>query len=189
MFGIKSYICPETKLNMSQKNNTNSIATVCFLIILAAITRFIPHPFNFTAVGAMALFSGANFKDKRFAYLMPIAVMFLTDLYFGFHFSILPVYACFAFTVWLGTRISQNQNPKSIGLNSITSSVIFFLITNLPFWYLDQGLYSMDLRGTMQSYTMALPFFTNQIIGDLFYNGLLFSLYYVIAIKSRKEIA
>lgn len=167
----------------------NTFLPVAILIIVAAITRFIPHPFNFTAVGAIALFSGANFKDKRFAYLMPVAIMLITDLFLGFHFSILPVYACFAFTVWIGTRIASKQNILSIGSSSIVSSIVFFLVTNLPFWYLDQHLYTMNLQGTLQSYTMALPFFSNQILGDLFFNGVLFSAYHLLVQKSIKVAA
>jgi len=162
-----------------------SVIFAVALIVVAAITRFIPHPFNFTAVGAMALFSGAVIKDKRFAFLLPVAVMFFTDLFLGFHFSILPVYACFAFTVWMGIKISNRQNAFSIGSASIVSSVIFFLVTNLPVWYLDQGLYPVSIQGTLQSYTMALPFFQNQILGDLFYNALLFGVYHLVGKQSR----
>lgn len=174
---------------MDQKSIKNTFLPVVLLIILAAITRFIPHPFNFTAVGAMALFSGANFKDKRFAFLMPIAVMLITDLFLGFHFSILPVYACFAFTVWMGTQISSKQNVLNVSGSSIISSVVFFLVTNLPFWYLDQHLYPMNLQGTIMSYTMALPFFSNQIIGDLFFNGVMFSVYHLVVLKNNKVVA
>jgi len=167
----------------------NTVLPVALLIVLAAITRLIPHPFNFTAIGAMALFSGANFKDKRFAYLMPISAMIITDLFLGFHFSILPVYACFAFTVWLGTRISSKQSVLNVGSSSLVSSIIFFLVTNLPLWYIDQQLYPMNLQGTLQSYTMALPFFSNQILGDLFYNGVLFSLYHFVVVRQNKVVA
>ena len=167
----------------------NTVLPVALLIVLAAITRLIPHPFNFTAIGAMALFSGANFKDKRFAYLMPISAMIITDLFLGFHFSILPVYACFAFTVWLGTRISSRQSVLNVGSSSLVSSIIFFLVTNLPLWYIDQQLYPMNLQGTLQSYTMALPFFSNQILGDLFYNGVLFSLYHFVVVRQNKVAA
>ncbi len=153
------------------------------LIVLAITTRFIPHPFNFTAVGAIALFSGAVFKDRRIAFLLPIAIMFLSDLILGFHFSMLPVYACFVFTVWMGTKISRRQNVFSIAAASILSSVVFFLITNLPMWYLDLQLYPNTIQGTIQSYTMALPFFKNQLIGDLFYNGLLFGIYSLVTKK------
>ena len=174
---------------MDQRSIKANFLPAAILIVLAAITRFIPHPFNFTAIGAMALFSGANFKDKRLAYLMPIAVMFITDLFLGFHFSILPVYACFAFTVFMGTKIASKQNVANVAITSIASSIVFFLVTNLPFWYLDQHLYSMNLQGTILSYSMALPFFTNQILGDLFFNGVLFSVYHLVILKSSKVTA
>src|SRR6185295_3116707 len=97
------------------KNNNSMLLLALSLIMLAAITRFIPHPFNFTAVGAMALFSGAVFKERKFLFLMPVVVMFLTDIVLGFHFSIIPVYACFVFTVWIGIKISKRQTVFTIG--------------------------------------------------------------------------
>lgn len=172
-----------------QVNSRNIIFLSIGLIVFAAITRLLPHPFNFTAIGAMALFAGATFGKHKWAYLLPFTALFLTDLILGIHFSILPVYACFAFTVWLGTRMHGQAKPLSIGLFSITSSSIFFLITNLPIWYADLSLYPITLAGTFQSYTMALPFFKNQLFGDLFYNGLIFTTYYVVLKNKKAGIA
>lgn len=168
-----------------QRNISQPYLLAVVLISLASLTRLIPHPFNFTAVGAMALFSGANFKDKRFAFLLPLIAMFITDLIIGFHFSILPVYGCFAFTVWIGLQIKKRQTILSVASSSIISSTVFFLITNLPIWYVDMGLYPMTLNGTLESYIMAIPFFKNQILGDLFYSGLLFGVYYLVYRKSN----
>ena len=169
MHEIDSYMNHQT----TYKNMLPAIS----LLLVAALSRFIPHPFNFTAVGAMALFAGANFKDKRIAYLMPITIMLLTDLILGLHTSMIPVYGCFAFTVFLGTQINGKASFLRVGTASILSSVIFFLVTNLPLWYLDQGLYPMTWAGTMESYTMAIPFFNHQVLGDLFYNAVLFGSY------------
>ncbi|MBK8362363.1 MAG: hypothetical protein IPL24_01405 [Bacteroidetes bacterium] len=89
----------------------------------------------------------------------------------------------------MGTRISSKQNVLNVSGSSIISSVVFFLVTNLPFWYLDQHLYPMNLQGTIMSYTMALPFFSNQIIGDLFFNGVMFSVYHLVVLKNNKVVA
>jgi hypothetical protein len=172
---------------MSDRNIKILRTTSVALILFAAATRFIPHPFNFTGMGAMALFAGATIADRRIAFLLPFFAMAITDLYFGFHFSILPVYLCFACIVWMGTRI-KDLRPAKIGIGSVASSILFFLVTNLPFWYADLSLYSLDLKGTMQSYTMALPFFWNQLAGDLFYNGILFGVYYLIRKSILKAI-
>ncbi len=167
------------------KNISQPFQFAILLIVLAAITRFIPHPFNFTAIGAIALFSGANFKDKKYAFLLPIIVMFLTDLLIGFHFSMLPVYASFVFAVWIGIKIRINQNILTIALGSLVSSLVFFLITNLPFWYADMSLYPITIQGTMESYRMAIPFFRNQLVGDLFYNSILFGIYHLVFRSNR----
>jgi len=40
-------------------------------LILAAASRLIPHPPNFSPVAALALFSGAQFADRRWPVLSP----------------------------------------------------------------------------------------------------------------------
>lgn len=153
------------------------------IIVFAIITRFIDHPFNFTAIGAIALFSGASFRDKRFAYLVPIAALLISDAVIGFHASMIPVYSCFAFTVFLGTTIRKKNQVLNIALTSVVSSIVFFLITNLPFWYADLSLYPLTWAGTIESYRMAIPFFFNQVAGDLFFNAMLFGIYAFVSKK------
>ena len=55
---------------------------------------------------------------------------------------------------------------------SVGSSVVFFLVTNLPFWY--GGGYPWNFTGAMESYTLAIPFFRNSLFGDLCFNAVLF---------------
>ena len=153
---------------------------VALLIIFAMITRLMPHPFNFTAIGALALLCGSVIENKKFAFIIPVSVMLLTDALIGFHSSMIPVYLCFAATVWLGMTMIKNINLISVPAASILSSILFFLVTNLPFWYADISLYPLTLQGTLQSYTAGLPFFGNQVAGDLFYSATLFGAYYIV---------
>ncbi len=180
---------PYKEHKMNNASIKPMLLPAAFLIFIAATTRLFPHPFNFTAIGAMALFSGANFKNKTFALLLPFIAMFLSDIVLGFHFSMAAVYACIGFTVWLGMKSSSNQNVLRLAASSLISSLVFFLITNLPFWYYDIKLYPMSLAGTLQSYTMAIPFFGNQIAGDLFYTALIFGVYRVYISARSKSIA
>ena len=173
---------------MKNGNSISPLLTALILIVLAALTRFIDHPHNFTAIGAIALFAGATFRDKRLALILPFVVMLLTDLYFGFHFSMIPVYLCFLLTVYAGIRIGHRQTPVNIGLGAIITSVIFFLVTNLPFWYMELSLYPPTLEGTLQSYAMALPFFKNQLAGDLFYSAVLFGTFRVYSVATRQQV-
>lgn len=148
-------------------------------ILIAALSRFLPHLPNFTPIAAMALFGGAFLPDKKSAFLIPFAAMFLSDLFLGFSASTLPVYMCFAFSVFLGISIRNKVTVLSVAGMSLTSSLVFFLVTNLPFWYSSLSLYPLSVAGTVQSYIAALPFFTNSTAGDLFYSAVLFSFFHV----------
>ena len=162
---------------MKNSQNHLTIIAACMLIAFTSLTRIIDHYPNFTAVGALALFAGVNIRDKRYAFLFPFIAMFIADIYLGFHFSIVPVYMCFALAVWIGFAVRKNKTIFRIFSASIISSVIFFLVTNLPFWYANLQLYPMTLEGTLESYTAALPYFRNQVTGDLIYTALFFGLY------------
>jgi hypothetical protein len=146
--------------------------SILVLMIIAALTRFIPHPFNFTAIGAMALFTGANIKDKRLAFILTFLVMIVTDYFIGIHRIMFPVYASLSLIVVLGILIQNKQKVQTIGLASIGSSILFFLVTNLPFWYGTR--YPHTFGGAIESYTLSLPFLWNQLAGDLFYSAVLF---------------
>src|SRR5229473_211849 len=72
------------------------------LILLAAALRIAPHPWNFTPVGAMALFSGAVLKNRRLAFIFPLLVLFLGDIFIGFHILIPIVYTSFLLNIAIG---------------------------------------------------------------------------------------
>ncbi|REJ80402.1 MAG: hypothetical protein DWQ44_07330 [Bacteroidetes bacterium] len=166
----------------------NAFGLACLLVIFAALTRVLPHPSNFTAMGAMALFAGATFSHYKWKFLVPMSALFLTDLYLGLHFSILAVYACFAFTVWLGSRMKSNPGFLRLGIFAVVSSTVFFLFTNLPFWYADLSLYPLTLEGTLLSYTMAIPFYKNQLAADLIYSFSLFGIFNLVTKSSKVAI-
>lgn len=175
---------------MKDQANSKKIILISFVLIgFAALTRLLPHPSNFTALGAMALFAGVTFRSYKWAYLLPFTVLFLTDMVLGLHFSMLPVYGCIGLTVWLGTRLKGQPGAVKIGLLSLVSSSLFFLVTNLPIWYADLSLYPITLEGTIQSYTMGLPFYRNQVFGDFIYNGLIFGIYHVFAGSKKLNLA
>lgn len=149
------------------------------LMILAVFSRMIPHPWNFTAVGAVALFGGAYLNSKTASLVLPLLVLFLSDLILGFHSTMVFVYGAFLLTVLLGWNLRDQRSVLSVTGNSVAASCLFFLITNAGVW-LSTSLYSSDLSGLMMSYTMAIPFFGNQIAGDLFFTAALFAGYEVL---------
>ena len=148
------------------------ITTLICMIAFAALTRLLPHPPNFTAVTAVALFAGAQIEDRRLALLVPLVALFLTDVILGLHSGMLLVYLCVAAVVALGAAVGPNHFPKIAGA-SVAGSVLFFVVTNFGVWARD-GLYPHSMAGLADCYVAAIPFFQNALVGDLFYTAALF---------------
>lgn len=151
-----------------------------FFILFGAVMRVIPHAANFTPIGAIALFGG-TYLNKKYALLAPLAAMLVSDFFIGFDSlaSRVIVYSSILLAGLIGLWLRNHKNVYTIAGASIASSVIFFLITNLPALY-PMGLYPQTLEGTLASYTNALPFFRNSLMGDLFYTAVLFGAYELV---------
>lgn len=166
---------------MKKEITIQSTLVVGTLILLAAITRFLPHPANFTAIGAMALFGTARLNDKRLAFILPIAAMLISDMFipFGYNPS---VYLSFILIAILGLSLRNTKKPLVIAGTSVVSSVIFYTITNFAVWMGDNGvMYSKGIDGLWMSYVSAIPFFWNGLAGDLFFSAVLFGVYELVA--------
>jgi len=180
-----------------QKQNRTSIIIAVLLILAAAISRVLMYPHNFSPMVGMAIFAGAIFKDKRFAFILPLASMLLSDILFevfkiapGFWgwgqlvgYGIFALITIFAFTL-------KKINVGSVIAYSLISSVIFFILSNLSFFILDNPVYhtyTQNFSGLIDCYVKALPFFKTSIVADLVYSGALFGCYYVIQEVSFKK--
>lgn len=149
-------------------------------VILGASIRLIPHPANFAPVAAMALFGGTYMK-KREALAIPILIMVLSDLFLGFDSPEmrLTVYGAFIIAVFIGFWLKKHINLKNLIVSSLFSSAFFFLVTNFGVWAYG-AMYTKSIGGLIDCYTLALPFFRNTILGDLFYTGAIFGSYNLI---------
>ena len=160
-----------------EKSSTHVFALRAILaavmIILAAVLRIVPHPWNFTPIGAMALFSGAMFRDRRVAFLFPLIALFAGDLFVGFHRLIPVVYASFLLSVCIGTGLANRRGILRVGGDVFLGALQFFLITNFAVWQLF-GTYPHTPTGLAACYIAGLPFFGNAIAGDALYATLFF---------------
>lgn len=155
---------------------TTRMITLIGLILVAAFSRLIPHPWNFTAVGAIALFGGSFVPSKRLSLVLPLAALFLSDLVLGLHNTIGYVYLAFTLNVLIGWGLRDNRTVVKVASYALFSSSLFFLISNFGVWMSGQ-MYPMTLQGLVNCYVAAIPFFDNQIYGDLFFSGVLFGGY------------
>jgi hypothetical protein len=143
------------------------------LIVLAAALRLAPHPWNFTPVGAMALFSGAVVRDRRLAFIFPLVALFAGDVFIGFHKLIPIVYASFLVNVAIGLWLRDRRSIARIGLATLFGAIQFFIVTNCAVWQF-LGSYPRTAAGLVACYIAGLPFFWNTLAGDALYAALLF---------------
>jgi hypothetical protein len=157
----------------------NSLIIAAF-VILAAAARFLPHPANFTPIAAMAIFAGAYSNKKYFAMLLPIVAMLLTDSFLGFYPEIWGVYVALIFSVAIGFALRKKVTVLNVIGASLVSSVVFFAISNFAVWAGSLCGYPQTIEGLTTCYTMAIPFFRNELLGTLVYSGLFFGIYETI---------
>ena len=143
------------------------------LILLGVSSRILPHPANFAPIAAIALFSGI-YLPKKFAIMLPMAAMFLSDLIIGSYLwpVMISVYFSFAITGMIGLAIQKDKKISTVVGGALLASIIFFIITNWAVWAFGT-MYTHNFNGLVQSYIMALPFFKNTLLGDLFYTAVL----------------
>ena len=146
------------------------------LIILAAALRIAPHPWNFTPVGAMALFSGALLKDRRLAFLFPLVVLFAGDIFIGLYKIIPIIYASFLISVAIGLWLRGRRTVARISLATLLGAIQFFLVTNFAVWQFLGG-YPHNASRLVACYVAGIPFFWNTLAGDALYATLLFGGY------------
>ncbi len=164
------------------KNLKPGFWLITIMVVAAAFVRLIPHPPNFAPIAAIALFGGAYYSKKSFAYLIPISAMFLTDLILGFHSTMWAVYLSFIFIVAIGMIMLNKKSVKNVVIASIISSVLFFILTNIAVW-LSGIMYPLNIAGLGACFTAAIPFFQNTLIGDLVFTGAMFGIYELAKVK------
>lgn len=153
------------------------------IILLAVLLRLLPHPANVAPIGAMALFGGA-YLPKRYALLLPIAALFVSDIFLGFY-SVMPfVYGSFVVIGLIGMWLASHKHIGTILLASLVSSVLFFLITNFGVWVVGNG-YPKTLAGLASCFFYAIPFFRNTLGGDVLYTGIFFGGFEVLSYTAR----
>lgn len=175
--------------------NQKNVWLFISLVIIAALSRLLPHPPNFTAIGAMALFGGAIISSNFLKYILPIGALLLSDLvlnntiYSSGEFSLVYpgmiwVYSAFIAIAFLGSKIN-NANIKSILGGSVGSAILFFLVTNFGYW-VSGAMYPLTLEGFTACYVAAIPFFGSTLLSTLLFSGILFGGYHFVGQKVMK---
>jgi hypothetical protein len=148
-------------------------------VLLAVAVRFMPHPFTFTPVAAALLFFGARASRRQLwvpLLLLAVSDIVLTKIVYSYPFSWdhFVTWGWYAAILLLGTGLRDNAKPVRLVGASLTSSISFFLLSNFAVWAC-WNMYPKNFSGLMASYTLGLPFFRHEIVGDLLFTGVMFA--------------
>ena len=153
------------------------------LIVLVVCLRLLPHPANFAPVAAAAIFGGAVLP-RRLAIWVPLLAMVASDLIIGLHNLVLLTWGCYALTALASSYFLRKPSLVRGASLTLGASIGFFLVTNFGVWAAS-GMYMHTWAGLARCFEMALPFFRNTALSDMFYTVVLFGAY-ALAIRASR---
>lgn len=167
---------------MSKKEK---IVAALILLLVGVAYRLFPHPANFAPVAAISLFSGFYFR--RYFIFIPVFIMLLGDIFLGFYDwkLMVAVYSSFVLVALVGILMRKKRSVVVMIGCSLSGSVLFFLLTNFAVWAFS-AWYPHNFQGLAECFTMAIPFFKNTLLGDLFYTSVIFGCYEWLAQPKEK---
>lgn len=175
------------------KSSNKLIWSFLLLVIVAALYRIIPgRPYGFAPLWAMAVFSGAVIKDKKWAFIIPVLSMFISDLLYevlyvggistmpGFYEGQWQNYILFALLVFVGFAIKK-LNVLQIGLASVAAPTLYFIVSNFLVWFSSGAVRGLNrpktFNGLIQCYSDGIPFYKTSILATLVFSAILFGVY------------
>lgn len=192
-------------INLIENKMKKNILLISLYIFLIALSKFIPHQGNFSAIGGMVIFGGFMFGKKKDFFLITIISLFIVDFIFNnyvhpeyiknrngivlFDYSMIWVYLSYILIILGTSALLKHFSYAKLFLTSLGSSLVFYLITNFAWLYRDT-FYTRDLNGLISSYTAALPFFKTSLASNIIFSFIIFGFYDFIYsryfIKSNK---
>jgi len=172
-----------------KKEKTLEFLVVLLFILIGIGLRLLPHPPNFAPIATMALFGGTYFS-RKISFILPLAIMAISDLFIGYYDPrlMISVYGSFLLCVVLGFWLKEHKKWYTVLGSSFLSAIIFFFITNFAVWVFAPW-YAKTFSGLVQCYIMAIPFFKNTLLGNLFYVVVFFGAYEAVEVWIKKRFA
>jgi hypothetical protein len=186
------------------KINKNTVWSFVLLVIIASLYRIIPsRPGGFAPQIAMALFAGSIITDKKYAFLLPLLSMFVSDALYevlylngltsiaGFYGGQITNYVLFAGLTVIGFFVKKNNIAHIMG-GSLVATTVYFLVSNFLVWLNGIGInnlpYAKSRAGIVECYTVAVPFYLNSIYATMLFSGVLFGAYHFISKQNTKQV-
>ena len=141
---------------------------ICFLTFFAlCLSRFIPHPPNFTSLIAISFYIPALF-GRKYIFIV-IGSLIFSDFVIGTHSTMLFTSGS---VLLIGILSSFFDKSLLFRINgALLSALIFFIITNFGVWL--KGYYGFTIEGLINCYILALPFFGYTIVSTFIFSALI----------------
>ena len=150
------------------------------IFVVLAVSRFVPHPPNFTTLVALSFYVPAVLGLKFIPVLM--FAFFITDIYFGFHSTLFFTWG----SVLIIGLVSKFFNKSIIFRISgaLIGAIIFYLVSNFGVW-IASDYYENNINGLIICYYLALPFFGYTLMSTTFYSFIIEICYLIVKKKFR----
>lgn len=141
------------------------------IFLALAVSRFIPHPPNFTSLIALSFYVPAIFGLRY----IPITLIcfVLTDIIIGIHSTIFFTWGSIIFIGFISKYFNNNFFKRFSGV--LIACFIFYLVTNFGVWL--SGFYGYNINGLLTCYILAIPFFGNTLAATIIYSLVIEALY------------
>ena len=167
-----------TAIRNGSMNWLGDATVFCALVASAVAVRLVSETPNFGAVAAAALFAGFYFRHGAWAVAVPLSIMTISDQFLGGYARpvMLAVYGSLLVPIAWRAALRRGLSFTRVGAGAVSSSLTFYLLTNLAVWY---AWYPHTWADLMHCYAIALPFFANTVASDLVFAAGFFGLYAV----------
>ena len=148
------------------------------IFLALAVSRFVPHPPNFTSLIALSFYIPALLGLRY----LPILILsfIITDLFIGFHGVTLFTWGSVVIIGLFSKYFIKSILSRISG--ALIGAFVFFLITNFGVWSL--GSYGYNFEGFILCYTLAIPFFVYNLISTFIFSGIIESAYKSLLLRT-----
>ena len=156
--------------------------SICLGIFLAlAVSRFVPHPPNFTSLIALSFYVPAIFGRQ---YIPAVILSFaITDLVIGYHYGTFYTWGSVLLIGLISNFFGKTLIKRLSG--ALVGAIIFFIVTNFGVWI--SGMYEYSLNGIISCYTAAIPFFAYSAISTILFSFLIEIFYKIYQFKMVRQ--
>jgi hypothetical protein len=180
------------------KFNKSVLLTFGMLILACSLYRAWPdRPFGFAPQWAMAVFAGAVIKDKRWAFLLPLLSMLISDAVYqllytngvgqiwGFYGGQWLNYLLFVSMTVFGFMIRKRTTVTNVFAASLAAPSAFFLLSNFTVWIGGGGYHRpMTGAGLLQCYADGVPFYQMSLLATPVFLAVFFCVFYLVGQKA-----